>query len=254
MTDLHHERAVAAELENHPVAFARTGEPHEAFGVDGNAVLGCRPVVAGVRTAPCLHEIAGLIEFHHRRRRCATDGARRRQGCAAFVLGERTRPLEHPDVIAVVGEDAADLTQKPVIRQRLRPRRVDGELRNALRTGARASIAAKAARRKSRRTNMIPLSRMTTGGCGARVAGFSANERDVRHACTVAMSPGKEQFILPGAARLNAACCKGAGGRRHNLAVGALVRPRQASSNAIAAPIDLGVQLNVRRPHREVAT
>src|SRR5581483_10685021 len=53
------------------------------------------------------------------------------------VVGERARPLEHPDIVLRIDRHAADLTEDPVMRQRLRPVRIDAE-RGGLRVGGEA--------------------------------------------------------------------------------------------------------------------
>jgi hypothetical protein len=63
----------------------------------------------------------------------STDGAgtqhfeRRCQRRALLVVGQRARPLEHPNVVLSIDRHAADLAEDPVVRQRLRPKRIDTE-------------------------------------------------------------------------------------------------------------------------------
>jgi hypothetical protein len=70
-----------------------------------------------------------MIEQQHRwRRNAALAGRRILLGCA-LPLGERGRPVHQPDAVMAVDRDAGDLAQDPVVRQRLRPERIDLELR-----------------------------------------------------------------------------------------------------------------------------
>src|SRR3954453_2651903 len=65
--DLQDELAVHRELEELAVFLAVSGKPHEVFLIEENAVLALRPFVARSRTTLIAHEIAGLVEYQHRR-------------------------------------------------------------------------------------------------------------------------------------------------------------------------------------------
>ena len=136
LADLFDEFAVGGELQHHVVALAVAAEPDKAFVVDQDAVFLQRPVVAQIvaGTAPRFHDFAGLVEHQHRRRRHAALGARRVERGGFLVVGQRARPLKHPDIVLRVDRDAADLAEDPVVGQRPRPIRIDPE-RRALRVG-----------------------------------------------------------------------------------------------------------------------
>ena len=130
LADLQHELAVHGELEDLPVLVAAACGPDEIIVIDVDAVLGRRPIVALARPAPVLHQVAGLIEHQHRRGRHAAPHRRRTFLGRALALVERTRALHDPDIVEAVGADARDLAEQPVVRQRLRPERIDLELRH----------------------------------------------------------------------------------------------------------------------------
>ena len=149
LAELFDEFAVGGELQHHAVALAVAAEPDKALVVDQDGVLLQRPVVAEVvaGAAPRLHDVAGLVEHQHRRRRHAAFRARRIERCAFLVVGQRARPLKHPDVVLRVDGDAADLAEDPVVRQRLRPVRIDPE-RRALRAAERGDVNAPTAQQQ----------------------------------------------------------------------------------------------------------
>jgi hypothetical protein len=70
-----------------------------------------------------------LIEHDHRRRRTATLAPRRVLLRPKFAIAQRSRPLHDPDVTALVDSDTRDLTENPVVGERLGPERVDLTLR-----------------------------------------------------------------------------------------------------------------------------
>ena len=100
--------------------------------IDEDAVLDLRPVVAGARAAPRMHERARLVELEDRRRRNAAVGLRRRVAGARepLVVPQRARPLHDVNVILPVDGHAADRADGPVFWQRLRERGVVFEDRN----------------------------------------------------------------------------------------------------------------------------
>src|SRR5260370_40521925 len=130
LADLEHELAVHCELEKLAMRLAATSEPGEVVVVDENTVLRLRPLIAGAWTAPRAHQVAGLVEHQHRRCRGAASGQGRILLGRALPLGQRTRALHDPDAIKPIDRDAGDLTEYPIVRQRLRPQGIDLELRN----------------------------------------------------------------------------------------------------------------------------
>ncbi len=131
--DLQDELAVHRELEQLAVFLAVPGQPDEIAGVDEDAVLALGPLVARPRAAPGKKQVAGLVERQHRRRGDAALAGRRNLLGGPLALGERARPVHDPDGIEAVGRDAGHLPQDPAVRQRLRPERIDLELRHSLR-------------------------------------------------------------------------------------------------------------------------
>ena len=119
--NLPEEFPLAREHEYVRVPLAVAADPDTILSVDGDAVHLLRPVVAGARASPRLHHVACRVEFDDGRRRCHAG------------LLDRLATVNDPDVIARVCRDAADGTDRPVIRQRLRPRGIDFENRHGLR-------------------------------------------------------------------------------------------------------------------------
>jgi hypothetical protein len=136
LADLHHELAVAAELEHRTVLAVVAAEPDRRF-VDANAVFLPRPIEALPGAAPSLHEVAFRIELDHRRGGNAADRGRRIAGAKRLPAREAARPMDDPDMIALVDRDTRDLADRPVVGQRLRPERIDLELRHLLGGGIR---------------------------------------------------------------------------------------------------------------------
>ncbi len=126
-----HELSVGRELQHHGVGFAVAAEPDKSLVVDKNGMLLQRPVVAKIvaRPAPRLDHVARLIEHQYRWRRHAALRSRRIERRALLVVGERARPLEHPDIVLRIDSHATDLSEDPVIRQRPRPIGIDAECR-----------------------------------------------------------------------------------------------------------------------------
>ena len=131
LADLHHELAVHGEFEELAVLLAVAGEPDEIVAVDVDAVLALGPLVALAGAAPALQQVAGLVEHQHRRSGDAALGHGRILLGGALARRQRARPLDHPDAVEPVDRDAGDLPEDPVVRQRLRPQRVDLELGQA---------------------------------------------------------------------------------------------------------------------------
>ena len=140
-TDLQQELSLPRELQ-HLVALVGR-QPHVVFAVDGDAVHRRRPLVACARPAPRRDEVAGHVELENRRRDGAAD--RRDRALVAGLQRGRAARLLHavgaghhagflrrdvaamgnPDVIARVDAEADDRSEHPVVRQRLRPHRID---------------------------------------------------------------------------------------------------------------------------------
>src|SRR5947209_9329241 len=87
-----------------------------------------RPLEAFPRAAPVAKQIAGLIEYQHRRRSDAALGLRWILFGRTLAWRERGRPVHDPDAVISVGRNAGDLSQNPFVRQRLRPKRIDFKL------------------------------------------------------------------------------------------------------------------------------
>ncbi len=130
LADLQHEPAVHGELEDLAVVLVVAGEPDEIVVVDVDAVLALRPIVTGPRPAPVADEIPRGVEHQHGRRRSAALGLRRILLGRALALVERAGPLHHPNMVESVDPDAGHLPEQPVVGQRLRPERIDHELRD----------------------------------------------------------------------------------------------------------------------------
>ena len=122
--DLQQERAVARELQDLAVTLPVAPDPDVVQVVDEDAVLLVRPLVAVAGTAPGLDDVALLVELDHRRRRHAALGGRWVDRRAALAVGQRSGPVQHPDVVARVDGHTDDVPEQPLVRQRLRPERV----------------------------------------------------------------------------------------------------------------------------------
>src|SRR5215510_14273195 len=132
LADPHHELAVARELEDVPAGLDIVADPDEVVVIDMDAVPVVAPRVARAIAAPALHHLAVLIEFDHRRRRHTAFHVRRgRRALLARI--ERAWALVEPDVVLRIYRDAADFANDPVVRQCLRPARIDLEFRHGLR-------------------------------------------------------------------------------------------------------------------------
>src|SRR4030088_1730782 len=130
LADLHHEFAVDGEFQNRVVVIGIAADPNKTSFVDLDAVLAPDPFIAFAGSAPRAQQIAVGIEFQHRWRRDAAFRTRRRQRRALLVVGQRTRPVDQPDMPLRIDGDAADLTENPVVRQWLWPGRIDRKGRN----------------------------------------------------------------------------------------------------------------------------
>src|SRR2546428_2061303 len=74
-------------------------DPDVVLVIHEDPVLAQRPVVAGARTAPRVQQVAIDVELEHGRRGGAAERARRGQGGAPLVLGQRARTLDDPDLV-----------------------------------------------------------------------------------------------------------------------------------------------------------
>src|SRR5258706_9512780 len=127
------------EFQHHALVLAIAAKPDIALVVDEHAVLVGRPVITlgRLRPAPRLDDVALLVELDHRRRREAAFGLVAPLGAlVAVVHGART--LADPDIVVLVDENAADLSEDPILRQWLGPRRVDLEFGRTLRRESRS--------------------------------------------------------------------------------------------------------------------
>ena len=98
-----------------------------------DAVLVLRPLIALPGPAPGLRiSVPAWSNSRTGRRRLAAAGARRIEARRLLVVGERARALDHPDIVLRVDRDARGLTHDPVVRQALRPGRVDLEAERLL--------------------------------------------------------------------------------------------------------------------------
>jgi hypothetical protein len=133
--DLHQELAVRRELEDLVVLVRVTRDPDIAVGVDHDAVLALRPFVARARPAPAAHVIARGVKLGDRRQGFAAAVRHRLARLVDFIGEQRRRTMRDPDVsVALIDGDARDLADDElhagVLGQRLRPGRVDPELRH----------------------------------------------------------------------------------------------------------------------------
>ena len=117
--ELLQESALGRELQQHVVGDAASANPDDVLVVDGNAVLGDRPVIALTGSAPRVDELSAGIEFEHRRR-----------GPRLQCRRDRARTMENPDVVTAVHRHRRHHAHHPVVGQ-LRPERVDFEDRHA---------------------------------------------------------------------------------------------------------------------------
>ena len=100
-------------------------DPHVAFRVDVDAVFVGRPVVADAGAAPGLDNIAGRIKFNDGGCGPAATGGRRIFCGACFKFVDGARPVDDPQVVALVDMQAGHLSQCPLVGQGFGPERVD---------------------------------------------------------------------------------------------------------------------------------
>ena len=119
------EQVLALLRELHHVHAVARAHPDEAVVVDVDAVLLVEPRVALTGAAPGPQHLALGIQLQHRRRRDAAVGDGRLHRRADLLRREARRHVDHPQVVAVVHEQPADVAEDPVVRERRRPRGID---------------------------------------------------------------------------------------------------------------------------------
>ncbi len=132
LAELAQELALLGESQNLMILGAVAGEPHDVLLIDEDTVLGLRPVVPLTRTSPRVHQLARLIELENRRRGNAAVGLRRFVvGSREALVGEQAAgSLHDEEMILSIDGHATDRTDRPVLGQRFRERRVVLEDRN----------------------------------------------------------------------------------------------------------------------------
>src|SRR5262249_4478771 len=103
--------------------------PNIAFVIDRDSVVRLGPIEALTRTAPMADQVAFKIELEDRVRGRATLGGRRFRSRVQLAGFERAGAVNDPDVILGVDRYADSLSENPMVRQRLRPQRIDFEPR-----------------------------------------------------------------------------------------------------------------------------
>src|SRR5229473_2695005 len=141
MPDLHHKLPILFKFQNMPVGRRTPSDPNVSILVHINSVLVLRPIKSFARSAPGMEQVSLLVEFQHRRRSDAAHGTRRRKRSADFIRRVRGGPLQNPDVVLPVHSQPADLPSDPVVRQLLRPERLNSILRCLLREGSKCTSA-----------------------------------------------------------------------------------------------------------------
>src|SRR5262249_48966451 len=125
MTELRQELAVLSEFQDVSVVRSIPADPDITLVINGDPVVRLRPFVALPRTAPVPDQVTGLIELENGRRLRATCAGLRISG--GFIRRERVGPMNNPDVVLSVNPHADGHPDVPVVRQRLRPHRIDFE-------------------------------------------------------------------------------------------------------------------------------
>jgi hypothetical protein len=133
VADLQQKPPGFGELQDVGVLGAVAADPNVVFVVDEHAVLVVGPLVIGRWPAPRLQKVSGQVEFKDGRRRDAAIGLRRVESRVLVVVVQSSGAAVYPNMIVRVDKDTADLTEHPVVRQRLRPGRIRFEPRHGLR-------------------------------------------------------------------------------------------------------------------------
>src|SRR6185437_2131442 len=128
LADLQHEFSVLGKFQHLAVVVAIAAEPDEALVIDIDAMLVLEPVIALARATPGAQHVPFLVKFDHRRRRHAAFGAWWNERRRLFIIGERARALDDPDVVLRIDRYACSLPHDPVVGERFGPRSVDLEL------------------------------------------------------------------------------------------------------------------------------
>jgi hypothetical protein len=162
LAQLEEKQSGAAELQNLRVFLAVACQPDVPLAVDRDAVIAVGPVVALAWTAPGFHQRAGLVVDEHGRRHLAAlaDRAarclRRRSTRSGFIIPaagvahsdvagleivfDCIGPVDGPDVVLRINRQADGRPRHPMIRQRLRPERIDLENRRVFRAALRQQL------------------------------------------------------------------------------------------------------------------
>jgi hypothetical protein len=117
--DLHDELTVPGELQDLMIVRPVAADPHEAFRIDIDAVLGVRPLVARAGSTPRADELPFGCELDDRR-----------SGPRLLVSAQRAWTLQDPDVVLAVHRYAGHLSELPVVGNR-RPGRIDAKRRHS---------------------------------------------------------------------------------------------------------------------------
>src|SRR5258706_9683844 len=132
LPELAQELSFTSEFQKVRVVLAVVGDPHVVLVIDEEAVLNLRPVESLARAAPRVNQFSSLIEFEDRWSR---NAAFRLGWCVAgagesLVAAQRARTLRDINMVLSIDRHAADRTDRPVFRKRLRKRRVVFENRD----------------------------------------------------------------------------------------------------------------------------
>src|SRR4029434_9240604 len=84
--------------------------PNIPFVVDGDAVIGIRPLIAFPFSAPMVKQVSGLVEFENRRRRNAALRAGRIRRRIDFLFFQRSATMNNPHMILRVDRHADGVT------------------------------------------------------------------------------------------------------------------------------------------------
>src|SRR5262245_49795150 len=128
MVEVPYELSLACELED-AVLRPRPSYPHESFRVGNHGLKRRRPLRDEARAAPCMDDVAFLVELDQLgSSHAAFDAFVASTDLIAFG---GLSAIQEPDVIHVIHMDAGDLLHAPAIGQRLGPERIDLEDRRA---------------------------------------------------------------------------------------------------------------------------
>ena len=84
---------------------------------------------------------AVLVDVDQRGRTAAAVGGRRIESRVPFDVERVVRTVQHPDVVVLVDREPGDAAHLPLVRQRLRPGRIEDVAGRRLRVGGRGEIA-----------------------------------------------------------------------------------------------------------------